>query len=178
MRKIILPKLHISLERWKYNREYDVYVSTLGRLKDKEGKICSVCKHEGYLRYRGKPVHRIVAETWIPTPGSAFLTVDHLNHNTFDNRVCNLEVVTKEENTMRDKADCAANKPEPVSKNEKPIGYVLLNGAEVKLSTARTIMYNDKSIGGARSQIDKLFSQIENGAAEGKYGNYVLKRVA
>ena len=180
MKKFILPKLHITLERWRYNTQYNVYVSTLGRLKDTEGNICSVCKSDGYLRYKGKPVHRIVAETWKPTPGSIFLTIDHKNHNTFDNSCSNLEWVTKEENQRREKEDTIANKPTTEDRlEEKPaIGYVLLNGAKVELSTARKIMYNDKSIGNARSKIDQMFNHIESGASEEKYGNYVLKRVA
>lgn len=181
---MIFPQLHITIERWRYNIRYDVYVSTLGRLKDKQGNICSVCKSDGYLRYKGKPVHRIVAETWLPTAGSAFLTIDHLNHNTFDNRVCNLEVITKEENQKRAKEDNAANKPtledkqEEVSTKPASAGYVFLNSVKLEISTARQIMYNDKSIGGARKQIDGLFKHIENGGKEGKYGSYTIQRVA
>lgn len=176
MKKFLFPRFSIEVERWKFNKALNVYVSNMGNIKNIDGKLQSVCKSNGYLYYKGKPIHRIVMQTWNPIPGYAYLTVDHLNHNTWDNRLKNLEWVTAEENKARDKEDISKNAPAPVEKKE--IGYVLLNGAKVEITAARTIMYNDKAIGNARSQIDKLFNQIENGANEGKYGNYTLKKVA
>ena len=34
----ILPKIHISIERWNWNKSYNIFVSNLGNLKDKDKK--------------------------------------------------------------------------------------------------------------------------------------------
>ena len=39
MFKIILPSIKFKIERWKYNEEYQIYVSSLGRFKDEHKKI-------------------------------------------------------------------------------------------------------------------------------------------
>lgn len=178
-----LPELHIEFERWKYHMPLDIYVSTMGRIKNSKGEIQTVCKKDGYLYYKGKLVHRIVMQTWKPTPGYAWLTVDHKNHNTWDNRLSNLEWVTAEENKARDKADHEAHSPitAPMSAEKKEsLGYILLDGAKIEITAARTILRNDKSLQseGCQKQIDKAFKNIENGATEAKYGNHILKKVA
>ena len=38
MFKIILPSIKLKVERWKYNEEYKIYVSSLGRFKNKNKK--------------------------------------------------------------------------------------------------------------------------------------------
>ena len=38
--KVILPKININIERWKYNKDYEIYVSTLGNFKDKNKIYC------------------------------------------------------------------------------------------------------------------------------------------
>lgn len=173
-----MPQLHIELERWKYHMALDIYVSNLGRIKNKDGEIQTVCKKDGYLYYKGKLVHRIVMQTWRPVPGYAWLTVDHKNHNTWDNRLCNLEWVTKEENQAREKADRENNAPIAEMKNN--IGYVLLDGAKIEITAARTILRNDKSLQteGAQKQVDKMFKNLENGTTEAKYGNHIIKKVS
>ena len=106
MLKIIFPKINIKIERWKWNEEYQVYVSTFGNLKDVNKKdIALSTTLTGYLNVktpRGyKLVHRIVMQTFKPTEGMEKLTVDHLNHNKRDNSLANLEWVTKEINQER-----------------------------------------------------------------------------
>lgn len=105
----MLPKLHIRWERWKYNKTFEVYVSTLGNVRNKSrAPLAPKLDQDGYVRiYVGgsKPkymfLHRLVMLTWKPTPEAEILTVDHLNHNKRDNTLDNLEWVTSEENQIR-----------------------------------------------------------------------------
>ena len=105
----MLPKLHISIERWKFNKKEQIYVSSLGRFKDKNKNFLPLKINEsGYMiifcggRYR--LAHRVVMETFKPQKDSN-LTVDHLNHNKRDNSLKNLEWVSETENQLRAKND-------------------------------------------------------------------------
>lgn len=111
MFKIILPKLNLHIERWKWNKEYRIYVSNLGHFKDeykrelpiKINATTGYCWVNTFLGY--KLCHRLVLLTWKPVPDAENLTVDHLNHNKRENTIFNLEWVTKEENLKRAQRD-------------------------------------------------------------------------
>ncbi len=99
--------LHFTIERWKYNKEYNLYVSTEGRIKDKKKKLIRpLVNNGGYLvlpaKYsvEGLPrfIHRIVLYTF---KGPSDLTVDHKNSNKRDNRLRNLEYISHKENMQR-----------------------------------------------------------------------------
>ena len=104
--------IKLTFERWKYNKEYKVWVSSLGRIKSKlfqrKEKHTFVNGTTGYVGVKVyntkkedfviKAVHRLVMETFI---GKSDLTVDHVNSNKRDNRLCNLEYVSQKENTRR-----------------------------------------------------------------------------
>ena len=96
-------------------------VSTLGRVRSvdrmvksgsgtrlEKGRLYDPSLSKGYphitLRRNGwqrsVPVHRLVAETFIPNP-DGLPVIDHINGNKMDNRVENLEWVTHSENTRR-----------------------------------------------------------------------------
>lgn len=106
--------IHIEIERWKYNKNYKLYVSNLGNFKDKSKEpIILKVEKGGYLTIpvcnnkRGEVkylfAHRVVMETWCPRADmwKEKLTVDHLNHNKRFNAVKNLEWVTHKENLKR-----------------------------------------------------------------------------
>lgn len=114
MFKIILPKIHIEIEKWKFNKKYNVYVSNLGNFKDKtKESIKLMVQKGGYLMVplcnnkkgitKYIPAHRIVMETWCPRADiwQDKLTVDHLDHNKRNNKTTNLEWVSREENQQR-----------------------------------------------------------------------------
>lgn len=104
--RIILPKLMLKVERWKWNKEFRIYVSNMGNFKDEYKKnIPFMTTQTGYLAiktpYGIKLAHRLVMITWKPIPNAEDLTIDHLNHNKRENTIYNLEWITKEENMER-----------------------------------------------------------------------------
>lgn len=94
--------IHLTFERWRYNPEREVYVSTEGRIKDKNKKILEPVPFNNYMRVKAKGklllVHRLVMETWRPDHDEKDSTVDHINMNTRDNRLCNLRWMRSCEN--------------------------------------------------------------------------------
>jgi hypothetical protein len=110
---MILPTISLRIERWKFNKDYGVYVSTLGNFKDRHKRRLPIkIEAGGYCKIRTeaphgawKYAHRLVMLTWKPIPDAENLTVDHLNHNKRDNSVANLEWVTKKENLARASRD-------------------------------------------------------------------------
>ena len=104
--KFILPKIFLGIERWKWNKEYRVYVSNMGHFKDEHKEdLPFKTTNSGYLNVKTrcgyKLAHRLVMLTWRPIPGAEDLTVDHLDHNKRNNALTNLEWVTREENLRR-----------------------------------------------------------------------------
>lgn len=102
------PRFHISIERWKFNKEYEVWVSNYGNILDKEKNPIRVkTSNKRYMvciiQKRLVAVHRLVLMTWRPREDANTLTVDHINSNPRDNRLVNLEWVSEEENKVRAK---------------------------------------------------------------------------
>ena len=100
----MLPCFHFSIERWRKNEEYGVWVSTLGRIR--------LIKHKEFLNIRINPrgycivftdkgaeyVHRLVAYTWLGGKRNDKYNVDHINSNKRDNSVRNLRWIERELN--------------------------------------------------------------------------------
>ena len=111
MCKIILPSLNLKIEKWKWNKEYRIFVSSLGNFKDehKRNLPIKINSRTGYCYIMTscgwKVAHRLVLLTFQPIPNAESLTVDHLNHNKRDNRLINLEWVTEKENIDRANKD-------------------------------------------------------------------------
>lgn len=118
MLNFLLPNIHIDIERWKFNKNYQLYVSTFGKFKTVNKKSIQLkMSVDGYLHVpvcnnkKGEvkyiPAHRIVMETWCPQPNmwKDKMTVDHLDHNKRNNKYTNLEWITKAENLKRAESD-------------------------------------------------------------------------
>lgn len=103
---MIFPRFILKIERWKFNKDFGVYVSTLGQFKDRHKRNLAVLINQhGYCAVKTErgliQAHRLVLFTWRPIPEAETLTVDHKNHNKRDNSLDNLEWVTREENIHR-----------------------------------------------------------------------------
>jgi len=92
----MLPNFHFSIERWRKNEEYGVWVSTHGRvrlIKNKEFLNIRI-NQDGYcIVFTDKGaqlVHRLVAYTWLGGKRNAKYNIDHINSNKRDNSVKNL----------------------------------------------------------------------------------------
>lgn len=112
MCRFILPRFHFQIEKWKYNKEYNIFVSNLGNFKDAKGENLpiKISKSTGYCVVLTKDngflcCHRLILKTWKPIKNDKEMTVDHLDHNKRHNAVKNLEWVTETENLLRAKTD-------------------------------------------------------------------------
>ena len=104
--RFIMPRFFVNCERWTWNADLRLYVSTQGHFKDehKRNQACKVKNNYFWIYANDKwiPAHRAVLLTWRPLPADGEpMTVDHLNSITRDNRLCNLEWVTEAENLRR-----------------------------------------------------------------------------
>ena len=71
MFRIILPRFILRVERWKWNKEYRIYVSNMGHFMDEHKKIIPVkINQRGYVfiktEYGYESAHRLVMKTWRP----------------------------------------------------------------------------------------------------------------
>ena len=106
----LFPTISLKVERWKFNKDYGIYVSTLGNFKDRYKRRLPIKINKGYCYVQTetaglRAAHRVVMLTWKPIPDAENLTVDHKNHNKRDNSLSNLEWVTQEENLRRASED-------------------------------------------------------------------------
>lgn len=128
-------------EEWKVIKgfESNYQVSNLGRVKSlkfgkerilkstKTGKVCypylQVVLFENNKGY-SKKVHQLVAEYFLNhTPCGHRLVVDHINDNSLDNRVENLQLVTQRENAFKTQGNYSS-KYKGVHFNKKTLKYI------------------------------------------------------
>ena len=143
---MIFPTIRINIERWKWNKTFEVYVSTMGRVKNRSKMLIPpkttchdyLCFYIPHIR-KFISAHRLVMLTWQPRSDAEFLTVDHINHNKRDNSLYNLEWVTAEENLQRATNDYAADAcpEEPKLKKKKK---------KKKSCSGNVVIYKDEEI--------------------------------
>lgn len=110
MFRFICPRFIFKVEKWKWNKEFRLYVSNTGHFRDehKQPKPIKMGSN-GYIYVKTRngyqTAHRLVMKTWKPTEDMENLTVDHLDHNKRNNAVDNLEWVTQAVNRDRARKD-------------------------------------------------------------------------
>lgn len=92
---------------WKQTKiSCKYYVSKSGEIKGPSGKILKPLLTNGYLsvaislgdrKVKREYVHKLVYEAYNAIPSG--YVINHKNHNKLDNRICNLECITRSDNT-------------------------------------------------------------------------------
>lgn len=75
MFNFILPTFNFNIERWKWNKEYRVYVSNMGHFRDEHKRLIQIkIAKGGYVSVKTaagmKYAHRLVMLTWRPIPNN------------------------------------------------------------------------------------------------------------
>lgn len=154
-----IESIRLPNEEWRDVVGYEGYymVSSLGRVaaltryihrKNRYGKdsifvnkphLCKTFSSKRYVRIvlcknkvKGKDVHRLVAEAFIPNQNN-YPQVDHINDNPKDNRVCNLRWCTAKQNSTKESHRLALSKSHIGKPNprKKPIVSIDHNGKVV-----------------------------------------------
>lgn len=155
MYMIILPKIKIEIERWKFNDKYNIYVSNLGNFKTKQKEdiqlkidksgylVIPICNNKkGIIRYIF--AHRVVMETWRPRADmwKKKLTVDHLDHNKRNNAYKNLEWVTELENKRRANEDFLFDDKDKIIQSLQDKIKELLRDKKIIILDTGMVFYN------------------------------------
>ena len=133
MFKFVMPKFIFKVEKWKWNKECRLYVSTMGHFRDEHKQPIPIkLNQNGYVVIRTRNgyqmAHRLVMKTWMPTEDMDNLTVDHLDHNKRNNVLDNLEWVTEKENKRRAQQD---HLPSAMKKAKKEMLEAMKQDVEV-----------------------------------------------
>lgn len=78
------------------------YITTKGKVLDQAGNEMKLTynKSTGYMTFKGKGVHRLVAIAFLPNPEDKPI-VNHIDHDRTNNDIKNLEWTTHKENSNR-----------------------------------------------------------------------------
>ena len=132
--KIVLPSFAFTIEKWKWNDKYNIYVSNQGRIRDKRKQLLplKIGNKSGYVQLKlennlYKAVHRLVLETWKPIENMENLTIDHSNHNKRDNSLKNLVWMPESENLKLADEDLLQENPEDKMPINQLTSYNLKN---------------------------------------------------
>jgi hypothetical protein len=130
---------------WPKNPKY--WVSPDGDVRNSEsGVLLNPYKQQGYLRLsidNGSIfVHRIVAECFLPLPSENMSSVNHIDHNPFNNHVSNLEW----SNPILQAQHKKTNSKVPKSRILRKVDQVDRNGKIVKTYESAEIAASDNGM--------------------------------
>lgn len=171
----MLPNIRFIFERWKWNKEYELWVSTEGRIRDRyKQEVPVYINQKGYMRVyseakkKGVYVHRLVLLTWRPRVDADLLTVDHCDSNKRNNTLRNLLWMTEEENLRR------ADEKHIYEKEleSTPPKRILANGVTMTIEDAVTFIY---ALPSTSAQLSK--KQVEEKIKETLNNNKLKKQV-
>lgn len=141
----MLPSIKIRFERWKWNDHHEVWVSTEGRLRDRNKDLIEPMVGEGrYLVFFNEArqvftnIHRVVLETWRPRDDMRQLTVEHKDQNRRNPALRNLMWLTPEENLRRAKYHDLSQAPKSGAVSKK----ICANGVNMTIEDAVTFIFN------------------------------------
>ncbi len=167
--------IHLTFEKWKYNKEYNVYVSTLGNVRDsRKVTIRPKVTNTGYMSInvgiKTIYLHRLVMETF---KGHSNLTIDHIDSNKRNNSLKNLEYVTQEVNLQRAQANLVITEGDRLAAMFKSKGITdpLLMRRIVKTTIDSCIVANS-----AKQWVDIIRSKGQG--IEDKDYNTVVQKLA
>ena len=167
--------IHLTFEKWKYNKEYNVYVSTLGNVRDsRKVTIRPKVTSTGYMSInvgiKTIYLHRLVMETF---KGHSNLTIDHIDSNKRNNSLKNLEYVTQEVNLQRAQANLVITEGDRLAAMFKSKGITdpLLMRRIVKTTIDSCIVANS-----AKQWVDIIRSKGQG--IEDKDYNTVVQKLA
>lgn len=188
--------LIFRIERWKFNKNYNVYVSSEGRVKNKNKQLLQPnTNSKGYLMYRVEPndkkksktilAHRLVMMTFKPLSSYKEMSVDHLDHNKRNNSLRNLEWVTIKENQRRAAVDYLDDK-KIVKINEgrqdsiicedlsvKDINLIKINGLTFTLDKAIELLWSHKNCTVSKAKVREQILNIANSDKNKKNKTYL-----
>lgn len=172
----------IICEKWKFNKDYGVWVSNEGHFKDRYERIIPVRINEkGYVFIKTeqgyRAAHRLVMLTWMPCPDAENLTVDHLDHNKRHNAVSNLEWVSEKVNKERAKQDLIYE--DEIAQNEIKIfsneSAIYINDILFPCNDAINFLSKIKGAPGNNTMKKAFYRAFKDGTAE--FMGFTLRRV-
>ncbi|QHJ05910.1 HNH endonuclease signature motif containing protein [Hymenobacter busanensis] len=87
-------------------------------------------------------VHRLVAQAFLPVPeGMEKPTVDHINYDKADNRLCNLRWLSNADNSGRASADKRIHRPRGSAKPNAKLTEALAQSIRAEYAAGGTSMY-------------------------------------
>lgn len=158
----MLPRIKISLERWKFNKDYRLWVSNKGHVLDEHKQKARIrVNQKGYLTTWSEAaqknilIHRLVLMTWRPREDINELTVDHRDHNKRNNEIENLIWMPVDENLRCEVED---RLPE---KARKTVQSIRANGVTMTIEDAVTFIYALPSTSAQYSKVQVREKMLE-----------------
>ena len=145
----------------------------------KSGKVkqCSANPDsQGYLNYARKKQHRIIWELFHGEDIPSDMVIDHINNIPTDNRIVNLQLLTRGDNNTKELTYTPTNKPQLVFELETKSGVrVSFNVGSFHDKVTREYMWNflapliifRQELKGTQYLRDAIRNLIENGDIDG-----------